>query len=104
MRLNHYTLSTYKTKKDKQVKRRSWHRYCFNTCVSYCDFLLKDNKIMKTNWINLKKSVHELKVSVERDLVIRRYQKWMHGEVPFEDRLVDSFVKFRSYFLISWRR
>ncbi len=56
-----------------------------------------------TKWNSLKSSMREFKVSFERDLVLRRYQKWMQGEVPVEDKLVDAYAKVRTQFVISWR-
>lgn len=40
---------------------------------------------------------------MQRDRVLRRYQKLMQGEVLIEDRIVDFMVKVKSHFLISWR-
>ncbi len=51
----------------------------------------------------IKASVAQLKQGIERDLMIRRYQKWQQGQVPIEDALLDFLVKIRTYIVTSWR-
>ena len=53
--------------------------------------------------MDLKSSVREFKTSLERDWVLRRYQKLMQGEVPVEDQILDAVIKVKSQVLISWR-
>lgn len=51
----------------------------------------------------IKVNLLEMKKSLERDLVIRRYQKWMQGEILFEDRVRDYVIKVKTQFVTSWR-
>ncbi|MDA9101196.1 sugar transferase [Omnitrophica bacterium] len=52
----------------------------------------------------LKSDMTEFKNSIERDMMIRRYQKWSVGEMTVEDRLVDLGIKMRTQFVTSWRK
>jgi len=53
--------------------------------------------------INLKSSIGEFKTDLERDYMIRRYQKIVHGSVPIEERIGDLITHSYVYLVTSWR-
>ena len=57
----------------------------------------------KMSAAEIKASLAEMRKSLERDWVIRRYQKWMQGEELFEDRVKDFVTKVKTQFVTSWR-
>ena len=58
---------------------------------------------MQTKWVELKSEAKELKATLRRDWALRRYQKWMQGQVPVEDQIFDAVVKAKSHVVMSWR-
>lgn len=54
-------------------------------------------------WTEFKTGSAELRKLVERDLMLRRYQKWTQGQTPWEDRVVDQLVKVVTLVETSWR-
>lgn len=51
----------------------------------------------------MKSALEELKMNLERDYLLRRYQKLVSGEIPFEDRLIEAFTRTYVVVLTSWR-
>lgn len=52
----------------------------------------------------MKTSISELKNSLKRDMLLRRYQKISQGEAPFEDRVIEPLAHFWTAVTHSWRR
>lgn len=48
-------------------------------------------------------SIRDFKSDLQRDLLMRRYQKWSRGESLMEDRIMDLFHKYKVQFVSSWR-
>jgi exopolysaccharide biosynthesis polyprenyl glycosylphosphotransferase len=59
--------------------------------------------MMLTRWSEVKVAAGEFKKELERDFILRRYQKWLEGELPWEDRVMDAFVKAKTHLVTSWR-
>src|SRR5690349_5127297 len=59
--------------------------------------------MQETKWGEIRSVAREFKASIERDLVLRRYHKWMQGEVPVEDRVLDFAAKVKARVMVSWR-
>lgn len=52
----------------------------------------------------IKSDMSELKANIQRDLMLRRYQRWSAGELTLEDRLLDLTITARTLIVTSWRR
>jgi exopolysaccharide biosynthesis polyprenyl glycosylphosphotransferase len=61
------------------------------------------NNSIQTKFAEFKETFNELNISLQRDMVRRRYQMWMQGQVPMEDRLMDTFAKFKTQTVQFWR-
>jgi len=51
----------------------------------------------------MKSAIQELKANLERDYLLRRYQKLVSGQIPLEDRLIDAAAKVYIQSILSWR-
>lgn len=51
----------------------------------------------------MKSALQEFKMNLERDYLLRRYQKLVNGQIPFEDRLRENATKTYVQFITSWR-
>jgi hypothetical protein len=58
---------------------------------------------MNVNWVDVKTSITAMKRDVERDYLLRRYQKIVVGDLPWEEKLWDNTRTYYEVFTASWR-
>ncbi len=65
--------------------------------------IINTSKVLRSWWLELVQSAGEFRKTLERDWMLRRYQKWTHGQTTWEDRLMDSAERTRIQLITSWR-
>lgn len=54
-------------------------------------------------WTEVQNSLTEMTADIQRDYMLRRYQKFIKGQLPIEERVVDVITHFYIYLVTSWR-
>jgi len=59
--------------------------------------------MIQTWWSDLKVSAWDFRKTLERDFMLRRYQKWTKGQSTWDENLLDGAVRLKERLVTSWR-
>lgn len=71
--------------------------------LSLAEFVCREGK-MQTLWSDFKAEAIEMKKSIEREMMLRRFEKFTNGQTPWEEAALSAVTTARAYMLASWRK